>query len=139
MSVAAIRVVSVHDGLREFRRAPREQQRGLSRYDQLALRDCNVSSVRADPDAHVPVAGVLLKNVLNIVSGKAESVRHGRPLMNSHSHFPVGFGAAASAKGKRGTALTYVASELSRHPSLYVDLRAQVDSNSLSSCGGTRA
>jgi hypothetical protein len=38
------------------------------------------------------------------------------------------FGAAASAKGKVGTGLTYVASELSPSPTLYGDISAQVDS-----------
>src|SRR4051812_20263506 len=139
MRVAANRLVPVHNGLREVRGAPREQQRRLCRDNQFALRNRNISTVRTNPDAHVPVAGVLLKNVLNVVSGEAERVRHSRTVMNSHSHFPAELCAAASARGKVGTAEPTQSPKFFEHASKCLGLRAAVDSIYSVPCGGTRA
>jgi len=52
----------------------------------------------------------------------------------AHSYFPALFAGlivATSAKGKTSTALTYVASELSRPPTKYGDMCAQVDSSAM--------
>jgi len=101
-------------------------------------------SVECDPQMHdlLPIGRSALESRLDEHKARASqnSVDQKEILepvhMNSrnpppfHSHFPALF-VAKSAKGNRGINICYFSSELSRHPTKYGDMCAQVDSSAM--------
>jgi hypothetical protein len=91
---------------------------GLSRHDELALRDQDICSFGAKPYAHVSVSGVLLNDVCDVVGWNAKSIDHRRCCVDPHLQFPALFGATA-APGKNCTQELLPSSEFDSAPQPY--------------------